>query len=213
MALKWRLAGTLILLLVGLAIAIALAGRYASQLYFQEVNQTLNANLSMYVVERLPLIEDGTVNRDAFKTLADRAMTVNPSVEVYLLDPNGSIAAHALPEGSIRHSSVPLEPVKTFIAGDGSQLVLGQDPRSNTRKAFSASAIHHGDELQGYLYVILGGQLFEQVQASFLDTFIGRMAAASLLVVFVVGGSRGGVRVAAHDKAIGAIATSGATLY
>ncbi len=191
MALKWRLAWTLILLLVGLGVAIAWAGRYASQLYFQEVNQTLNASLSMYVVERLTLIEDGTVNRDAFMTLADRAMTVNPSVEVYLLDVHGRVVAHAMPEGSILHPSVPLQPVTAFMEGDGSRLVLGQDPRSDSRKAFSASPILHGENLQGYLYVILGGQLFDQVQASFLNTFIGRMAASSLLVVLVLGGLAG----------------------
>ena len=89
MQLRWRLASALLILLLVLAAAIAWVGRYASQLYFQEVNQTLNASLAMYVVDRLTLIEDGSVNKDALKVLAEQAMTVNPSVEVYLLDAQG----------------------------------------------------------------------------------------------------------------------------
>lgn len=191
MSLRSRLTWTLVLLLLGVGLAIAWAGRYASNLYFQEVNQTLNASLSMYVVERLTLIEDGTVNQDALHKLADQAMTVNPSVEVYLLDPDGRIVAHGMPEDTILHQQVPLAPINALLDGETQRPLLGLDPRSNTPKAFSASPIRHGDTLQGYLYVILGGRLFDEVQASFFGTFIGRMAATSLLAVLVLGGVAG----------------------
>lgn len=191
MSLKWRLALSLGLLLVGLAWAIAWIGRYASDLYFQEVNQTLNASLSMYVVDRLDLIEDGTVNHTALKQLADQAMTVNPSVEVYLLDTEGNIVAHAMPEDTILHERVPLEPIQTFMDRRSDALVLGVDPRSDTHKAFSASPILHGENLQGYLYVVLGGRRFDEVRETFLGTFIGRLATGSLIVVFLLGGVAG----------------------
>ncbi|MEM7080523.1 MAG: HAMP domain-containing sensor histidine kinase, partial [Pseudomonadota bacterium] len=145
-----------------------------------------NASLSMYVVERLTLIEDGSVNQAAFMSLAEQAMTVNPSVEVYLLSPAGAVIAHALPE-EVQHDNVPVTQLEAFLdpARDGP--VLGLDPRSDRPKAFSASPIMRGDDLQGYLYVILGGQQFDRVQEAFLGTFIGRVAAVSLLVVLVLG--------------------------
>ncbi|XOV84548.1 MAG: sensor histidine kinase [bacterium] len=191
MSLKWRLAWALIALLVGLGIAVAWTGRYASQLYFHEVNQTLNASLSMYVVERLALIEDATVNDQAFKALADQAMTVNPSVEVYLLDPDGYIVAHAMPEETVLAHHVALAPIESFLTAAPGQLVLGDDPRSDQRKAFSASPIQHAGQLQGYLYVVLGGHLFDAVQASYFGSFIGRMAASVLLVVLLFGAFAG----------------------
>lgn len=191
MSLKWRLAWALILLLFGLGIAIAWTGRYASQLYFHEVNQTLNASLSMYVVERLALIEDAKVNDDAFRALADQAMTVNPSVEVYLLDPDGHIVAHAMPEETSLTTQVALGPILSFLDAEPGQLVLGDDPRSERRKAFSASPIKSDGQLQGYLYVILGGHLFDAVQDAYFGTFISRMAASILLVVLVVGAFAG----------------------
>ncbi len=188
MSLKWRLASTLALLLLGLGLAIAWVGRYSSQLYFQEVNQTLNASLAMYVVNRLTLIEDGSVNEQVFKQLAEQAMTVNPSVEVYVLDGDGAVVAHALPVDSIVNDVVPLAPIEAFVDGRQERLILGQDPRSDKPKAFSAFPIEHAGALQGYLYVVLGGQLFDEVQNTFFGSFIGRMAAASLLVVLVLGG-------------------------
>lgn len=191
MSLKWRLVWALVLLLVGLGIAIAWTGRYASQLYFHEVNQTLNANLSMYVVDRLALIEDAKVNDQAFKALADQAMTVNPSVEVYLLDPDGRIVAHAMPEETVLQPQVSLAPILSFLTAEPGQLVMGDDPRSDRRKAFSASPIENAGQLQGYLYVVLGGRLFDAVQDSYFGSFITRMAGSILLVVLLFGAIAG----------------------
>ena len=189
MSLKWRLASALLALLLLLGVTIALAGRYSAQLYFQEVNQELNASVAMYVVERLALIEDGAVNEAAMMSLAQQAMTVNPSVEVYLLDPDGRIAAHVLPQEAVLREQVDLGPVQTFLTRSGNSPVMGDDPRAlEGRKVFSASPIMHGETLQGYLYVILGGQLFDAVQENFLGTFIGRVTAAGLFVVLLVGG-------------------------
>ena len=192
MPLKWRLAAYLALLLVTLAVTLAWAGRYASQLYFQEVNQKLNASVAMYVVDRLPLMAQGQVNQVALQELAERAMTVNPSVEVYLLDPAGRIVEHVLPPEVIQVDQVRIAPIRQFLdpsRSTGQGLVLGDDPRGlGVEKVFSAAEIIHAGELQGYLYVVLGGAQFDAVRAEFLNTFIGRLSLFSLLVVIVIGG-------------------------
>lgn len=207
-SLSRRLALTLITLLVLLGAVIAWAGRYASELYFHEVNQTLNASLSMYVVERLTLFENADVNEQAFRELADLAMTVNPSAEVYLLDTAGTVVAHALPEGAVLHENVDLEPITTFVSGNNPGLILGADPRSDTRKAFSASPVIWNGENQGYLYVILGGRLFDEVRASFLGTFIGRIAIASLVAVLLVGGVAGYIALRSVTRPLESLAES-----
>ena len=145
----------------------------------------------MYVVERLALIEDAKVNDDAFKALADQAMTVNPSVEVYLLDPDGRIVAHAMPEETSLTPRVAMAPILSFLNAEPGQLVLGDDPRSERRKAFSASPIESAGQLQGYLYVVLGGHLFDAVQDAYFGSFISRMAASVLLVVLLFGAFAG----------------------
>ena len=126
MRLKWRLIGAMVALLVVLTATIAWVSTYAARLYFQEVNQKLNASVAMYVVDRLPLIQSGEVNKEALHTLAERAMTVNPSVEVYLLDPQGNIADHVLPKAEMALQKVDMVPVREFLAGNGDRLVLGR---------------------------------------------------------------------------------------
>ncbi|NKC01392.1 MAG: HAMP domain-containing protein [Pseudomonadales bacterium] len=189
MSLRGRLAISLLALLLGLGGAIALVGRYASEMYFHEIHQTLNASISMYVVERLSLIENGGVNEEALGVLADRAMTINPSVEVYLVGVDGAILSHQMPTESVLRGAVDLEPIRNFLNQAGGFPILGTDPRStDSNKAFSVAPIETDGQLRGYLYVILGGQQFDAVRASFLGSFIGRLAIGSLAVLFVLGG-------------------------
>ena len=215
-SLSARFVVVLVMLLGGVGIALTVAGRHASALYFHEVNQNLNASIAMYVVDRLTLMENGSVNHEALQVLAERAMTINPSVEVYLLSPEGSIVAHALPDEGLTGAQVPIDPIQRFLVRQDNDLVLGLDPRSGKDKAFSAFPISSGDRLQGYLYVVLGGAQFDAVQAEFLSSFIGRMASAGLLSILLVGGvigywllARAGRPVRSLSRAVQAYTQSG----
>ena len=83
------LAGLLAILAIGL---LMLLGR-TSDRYADELRQRLDAGIAMYVVRELRLISGNTVNAAAWRELANRAMTVNPSAEVYLLDTRGAVIA------------------------------------------------------------------------------------------------------------------------
>jgi two-component system OmpR family sensor kinase len=183
MSLSQRLALALIGLLAAMAVALVLGGRYATERYFQEVNQELNGSIAMYVVDRLDLLdESGGVNHEQLTTLADQAMTVNPSVEVYLLDPQGEILAHALPPETVLRSKVSLAPLRQFMGANARLPILGDDPRSTEGvKAFSVHPIVRGDERLGYLYVVLGGKHFDSVLAMFSGSYVWRLTS---LVMF-----------------------------
>ena len=188
MSLNLRFLIVLVMVLSTLGTALLFAGRHASGLYFHEVNQNLNGSIAMYVVDRLPLMSAGEVNEAALLSLADQAMTVNPSVEVYLLDVHGEIVAHAMDDPELIGQRVNLAPVHEFLAREDQRLIFGDDPRSPLQKAFSAHPIESEEGRQGYLYVVLGGQQFDAVQAQFFGSFIGRMALAALGVVLTLGG-------------------------
>lgn len=183
MSLSQRLALALVGLLAAMAVALVLGGRYATERYFQEVNQELNGSIAMYVVDRLDLLdESGGVNHAQLTTLADQAMTVNPSVEVYLLDPQGEILAHALPPETVLRSKVDLAPLQQFMGANAQLPILGDDPRSvEGAKAFSVHPIVRGDERLGYLYVVLGGKHFDSVLAMFSGSYVWRLTS---LVMF-----------------------------
>jgi len=87
---RLTLATALVLALLGAAV-LALMARTSAQ-YAAEVRQRLDAGIAMYVVRELHLLEGGKVNEVALRELANRAMTVNPSAEVYLLDPRAYVS-------------------------------------------------------------------------------------------------------------------------
>lgn len=43
---------------------------------------------------------------DAVRRLFDQLMLVNPSVEAYLVEPDGRIAGHAAPEGRLKRERI-----------------------------------------------------------------------------------------------------------
>jgi signal transduction histidine kinase len=92
-------------------------------------------------------------------------MVVNPSVEVYLLGPDGRIAGHAAPEGRLRRDRVDLAPVHRLV--DGAPLpILGDDPRSaDGRKVFSAAPLRVLGRDVGFIYVVLLGEAHDMFAA------------------------------------------------
>ena len=83
----------------------------------------------MYVTGERQLIENKVVNEDALSLLARQAMIINPTVEVYLLDTEGKILAHAMPPESVLTSQVDLVPVRELMRADVEMPLRGTDPR------------------------------------------------------------------------------------
>ncbi len=163
-----------------------------TRLHFQEVNQRLNETVAHNIVERDLLIQGGEIDRDAFKNAFDDLMVVNPAIELYLVDPDGGILAFSAPPGKVVRPSISLEPVRAFIDGTDEFPIRGDDPRGSDRqKVFSAAPIVDGGELQGYLYIVLGGEAYDSVVDMFQTSYILRLstgvAILSLLLVLAAG--------------------------
>jgi len=197
---RWKLPQTLFARLsIALLLVVGLIGggffaiqQVSTRLYYEEITQRLNASIAMYVTGEMQLIENGVVHGEALALLAQRAMIINPTVEVYLLDTAGHILAHALPQGAIQTDRVALEPVRKLIAGGTAMPLRGTDPRSVERhKIFSAHPVMHNGVLQGYLYAILGGQKYDELANSVRSSYVQKLSfgalAAIVLAAFLVG--------------------------
>ena len=79
-------------------------------MYHEELSQRLNASLAMYVVNAEPLISGGNVNNETLSELSSRAMVINPTAEIYLLAPDGTILGHALPPDEISVERIDIGP-------------------------------------------------------------------------------------------------------
>ncbi|MCB1772037.1 MAG: hypothetical protein KDI88_00355 [Gammaproteobacteria bacterium] len=162
-----RLALTLVALFVVIGIALVMLTRFSAARYHQELTQQLNAPIAGYVAAEAPLIVHGNVNLAAMRSIADRAMVINPTVEVYLLDTGGRILGHSLGEGTLRKTRVPLGPIRDYLAGDHDLPLRNSDPRhAGRRKIFTAAEVTSDNGLEGYVYAVLGGQKYDQLAAT-----------------------------------------------
>jgi signal transduction histidine kinase len=119
-------------------------------------------------------------------------MVVNPAIEVYLLDPEGRILGFSAPPGKVKREAIPLAPVEAFLAGEENLPIRGADPRDlERRKVFSAAPVVHDGRLEGYLYVVLGGEehdsVAQMIQGSYILRLSAGIVAAGLAVTLIVG--------------------------
>lgn len=128
------------------------------QVFLQELHRSLATNL----VNEGPLLQGNEIQPDALEHVFHTLMVINPSIEVYLLDPHGRILSYSAPYKRVQLEHVDLGPVRTFIANGAQFPIVGDNPRApGQRQVFSAARIDQTDGLGGYLYVVLGGDLHQ----------------------------------------------------
>ncbi|GJM08848.1 MAG: two-component sensor histidine kinase [Lysobacteraceae bacterium] len=159
--------------------------RWSSERYYEELTQRLNGAIAMYVTGETSLINNGQVNRDELTVLAQRAMVINPTVEIYLLDPNGQIIDHGLPNETQITTHVDLGPIGTLMDGEEPMPIRGTDPRSNQPKVFSVAEVRTGAVLEGYLYAVLGGQKYEALANTIKGSYVRTTSISSVIAVVI----------------------------
>lgn len=181
---RLTLAFAILLGLVGFAL-LALLSR-TSDRYADEVRQRLDSGISMYVVRELALIEGGHVNETALRVLANRAMTVNPSAEVYLLDREGRVLSTVVQHDRVVRQHVRLGPIEEFLHAPDRRPIYGDDPSSLERlRVFSVAPIRDQGRLDGYLYVVLGGEPERSIAQRVRGSYALRAAALALGLVIL----------------------------
>ncbi len=116
LSLSQRLALVVVSLLMLCAVAVCAVQLHSSAQYGNAMVQRLSSGLAQQIVAREPLLDaHGEVNRQTLKSLFDRLMTFNPSVELYLLSPDGDLLADAAPPGHIQRQRIDMAPVQAFL--------------------------------------------------------------------------------------------------
>ena len=185
--LHYKLSAAMLTIVLLLGAAFYAMDRYSVRLYYEELSQRLNGSLAMYVANATPLINGGEVDRPALEELANRAMVINPTAEIYLVAPGGAILGHALPPDDVVAKSIDTGPIRDLITESAPLPIKGVDPRNpGARKVFSAFPVTdpaEPDHLSGYLYVVLGGSQYETVAEKVAGSDRQRMIAAGILLL------------------------------
>jgi signal transduction histidine kinase len=185
--LHYKLSAAMFVIMLLLGGAFYAIDRYSVRLYYEELSQQLNASLAMYVVNAGTLINDGEIDHSALDELANRAMVINPTAEIYLVRTDGSILDHALSPDDVIADQVDMGSIRNLIDGTVPLPIKGIDPRNpGSRKVFSAFPVTdpaRSDELAGYLYVVLGGSQYEAVAEQVSGGDRQRMIAAGIVLL------------------------------
>lgn len=176
-----KLALVLVVLFASVGLLYALISTSITRHYLVELNQHFNWNLARNLVADRNLVAEGRLDQQALQETFHQYMVINPSIEIYLLDTEGRILSYSADPGKVKRKRVAMEPVQTFLQGQGRYPLLGDDPRSHDRrKAFSATAVPSAEDPQGYLYVVLRGEEFEAADQLVRESYFLRLSAWSV---------------------------------
>lgn len=140
------------------------ASSYLQESMTHEGEQRLHLQLAGHLVNDNPLLKTGVYDYDALKNLFHTLMVLGPSFEFYFVDPQGQILTYSADIGEVLVDKIDLNPVTALLSDDSSLPLYGTDPKSESRdKIFSAAPVYNNDQLQGYLYVIIGGAQYDSV--------------------------------------------------
>ena len=186
--LYWKISAIFILILVFFAgITLYISVRSASQ-YSVEVNQKLNWDLARNAVDLIkPKFENGTVNKEAVADIMHSMMVINPSLEVYLLDPQGRILSYVAPEKVVKLNKVSLAPIQSFFSDITHNLIFGDDPRNpGEKKTFSAARVLDQNNLTGYIYIVLASQEYISTAQMVIGSYIMGLTIRSIFIILLV---------------------------
>lgn len=183
-----KLALGLVVLIAAMGLVYALVSMSATRHYLAQVNQQVNRDLARNLVADRDLVAEGRLNEPELKSMFHDYMQINPSIEIYLLDLDGRILSYSADPGKVKRKHVSLEPVHAFLDDSASFPLLGDDPRSHDRrKVFSVTPVPSADAPQGYLYVVLRGEIYDFVDAYAEGSYFARLSAWAVTATLAFG--------------------------
>ena len=187
-----KLSVALVAIVLAIAALYAVLTLFATRHHLQVTEQRLNHDLARDLVADRNLVEEGRINEAALREMFHDYMTINPSIEIYLIDLKGRILSFSADPGVVKRKRVSLGPIHAFLAGADAYPLLGDDPRSHDgQKAFSVTPVPSAENPDGYLYVVLLGERVDSIAALLHTSFIAQYSGLALIVSIVMGSLAG----------------------
>ncbi|MFC3032268.1 sensor histidine kinase [Pseudoalteromonas fenneropenaei] len=136
-----------------------------------QAEQQLHLHLAAHLVQDNPLLAEGVYDQSGLENLFHTLMLLGPAFEFYFISPHGEVLAFSAKLGEVKRQQIDPTPLvllqQTKAQQDSVKLpVYGDDPRQLTgTKIFSAAPVFRHQQLQGYLYIIIGSAKFDSIFA------------------------------------------------
>lgn len=177
----------LLVLFLFTAVVLYISVESARQ-YSVEVNQRLNRELAQNTRSMIdPFLQNGVISEEGVKDIMHSMMVINPIVEVYLLNPQGKILQYVAPDKVVKMETVDLKPIITFLNDPQHSIIYGDDPRNpGEYKTFSATRVMNGEELTGYIYIVLASQEYVSASQAVLGSYILGLSIRSVITILII---------------------------
>ncbi len=170
-----------------IGVVLTILAKQLTQTYQSEVEQKLHLKLAEHIVHDNQLFRDDKIDYDAIKHAFHGMMILGPSFEFYVVNPQGKILTYSADPDRIKRESVSTIPIHDFMKGIQPLPILGDDPRSNHKqKIFSVSPIYEGINLKGYLYIIIGGEIYDDIADLLQKSHIMSLGGWSVLLILAM---------------------------
>ena len=185
-SLTWKIGSTFLLILTILSAVYLYIAVWTAEMYYQEAVQKMGSQIAPHIVDENQFFTNGEIDTEVLNKLFHDIMVINPSLEVYLLDTTGSILTYYAPEKKIIMESIDLEPIQKFVAEEGKEFVMGNNPRDpKLHSTFTADEIYEENILRGYLYIIISGEEFNNAAQFVFGSFMLRLAVRSTSITLI----------------------------
>jgi len=159
-----RLSISLVVLFVAIAGLFSWWSKNLEQLSRNEAEQRLHISLAEHLAGDNPLLKEGNYDHESLKNLFHSLMILGPSFEFYFISPQGEILSYSAEPGKVKRQKIDLTPLNLLLSNEHALPIYGDDPRDlEGRKIFSTTRIFNGSELKGYLYIIIGGEIYDSI--------------------------------------------------
>ena len=167
-----------------IGVVLTVLAKLLTQNYQSEVEQKLHLKLAEHIVHDNQLFNGDEINHSAIKHAFHGMMILGPSFEFYIVNPSGHILTYSADPDRIKRDAVSTQPINDFLQGVKPLPILGDDPRSPVkRKIFSVAPIYDQNDLKGYLYIIIGGEIYDDITDLLQKSHIMALGGWSVLFI------------------------------
>jgi signal transduction histidine kinase len=188
----WKITAVFTVLLIVLGIVFVVIAAHFSKSYYTDANQKLYGDIAGNIAKVTKPFKDGKPDTAVTHDIIHSTMVANPSVEVYLLDPQGVIVDYVVPDTTVHMNKVNIDKVKHWLESKEAKRPLGDNPKQpNEPSIFSVAPVYEKGKLSGYVYAVLASAKQKEILESLNDQYYLKLGSYSfftaLLVALIVG--------------------------
>jgi signal transduction histidine kinase len=191
-----KISSVFVVLLVLLSVVQIAISVESSLNFVCETDQTINRYLAKNLAKKFkPHLKD-SIDYVAIESIIVDLMELNPRVEIYLIDKDGTLSTHFSNPDKIKLKKISTIPIKAFLSKtrEVPLPIMGDDPKTpDKKKVFSVTPINLGQNKPGYLYIILGSELYDNAMSGVGGSYILSTTAIIFAVTLLFAGVLGSI--------------------